>query len=219
MAQPPEPGDVVTAGGKQYRYDGGDPSARESWNLVTTSNPSDRSAMANALAQAGTARRTADTANQFLQRNRATGTGGIQSVFADKGPVGAVAKTAAGWLFPHTYQNISTMDALTGRMLRDNIAPGTASTLNSEGEMRVAMSTLPSVNNPGPTNTTLAHELDLAAKIAEAKSQAMDAYVRTNGGLNGFDQSWAPQEQRLRATRPPAPRPAPTPTISARDYR
>jgi hypothetical protein len=207
IAENPETGERITLVNGKWVPAGDAP--------ASAGSAQDRSALAAALSAAGAARRTADTAGQFVARNRTTGTGGIETIFADKGPIGATARTAAGWLFPKTMENVTTMDALSARMLRDNIQPGTSSTMNSEGEMRAAMATFPSVNAPGPTNVNLARELALAARLAEAKSTAMDAFVKENGSLNGFDQEWARQEQRLRAQgpgrwAPPAPR-APAP--------
>lgn len=163
----------------------------------------DRMALAAAMAKAQGARETADAAGQFVAVNRNTGTGGPGAgLLNDNGPVGSIARGVASLAMPNTRSNMATMQALTSRMVRGQIQPGTSGAGNSDAEQRTMRQTFPDVSNPGPTNVTLARELALAAQVAEARAAAMDAYVKRNGSLNGFDMEWAQQERALRSQGP-----------------
>jgi len=157
----------------------------------------DRATAATARANADIARQNARQGAQFVDLNRKTGTGGIQGVFADKGPLGAFADTVAGGLFPKTRDNIEDMDRLNSSMLRANIQEGTSSTMNSNVEQMMAKQTYPSVEISGRVNSKIEQDMRLIAALASQKATAMDKYLSRNGTLNGFLDAWLPQEQKI----------------------
>jgi len=198
----PVPGQVyVGRNGKQYRYNGGDPNSQASYTLEPMRSQGfaeDRRAQNDARVDADAARRQADLALQFLQINNRTGTTGLQNLLVDDGPVGAVAKTVAPYIGLSRHLNdMTAMKAINASMFTAGLKPGQATMANTPQEAARLSSTYPSVNNPGPTNDMLAAQMVMRAKVAEQRTAAMDAYLRTHGTLSGFDEAWAPQERAI----------------------
>lgn len=122
------------------------------------------------------------------------GTGGIGSYLG------------SGWGFiPQLDQREQRrrMEGLTAEMSAAARIPGSGDM--SEKEMMMNMQRFPNVLTQGPVNDQRVNALIANEEAQRNRVAAMERWLADHHGtLTGFEEQWAPQEQRLRARRPPA---------------
>src|SRR5262245_48780632 len=106
------------------------------WQSLTTAGATQqaRQALSGEQGKLRTQQQTAEYADQFLQHNARRGTGGM-----------AESPHFPDWGQPDR----QAMEGLSNAMVRANIQPGTASTMNSDAEARMARGQYPSVEVQG----------------------------------------------------------------------
>jgi hypothetical protein len=187
----------------------------------------DRQDLQSARANLGIARTNARLADQFVDANQETPTGGLN---------------VRNWgILPQELQDEGRqrLEGLTNQMVRANIREGTSGTLNSIIEQMLARQQYPTAQTHGGVNVDrgiqmAVDEQEILAMLDEAERWARNP---RNRGLQGFDVYWtrersrqvrAEAERRIRAdqTRPYRPRrtqgaqaDAPPSGIDAREWQ
>ena len=131
-----------------------------------------------------TQQQTAEYADQFLEHNARRTTGGLRD---------------SGWVPDWGDTDRQAMNGLSDAMVRANIQPGTASTMNSDAEARMARGQYPSTEVVGPVNQQRALELHVQRDTQQARISAMEHWVARHGSLDGFNDAWAVAEPQVRA--------------------
>lgn len=137
----------------------------------------------------GTSRRNVQLSEQFLEQNRIP----RQNPFDSGGETGGTAALPVpAWsgLQNNTRQR---MEGITNQMVRENIQPGQAGTMNSIIEQMLARQQYPSVETAGPVNFDrtigmLVDHDEITAFVDEA-----ERWAREHRGLQGFDVYWTRQ--------------------------
>lgn len=143
----------------------------------------------------------ASLANQFVQRNYDTGTGGIGTqILNDDGWIGNLARDVSRMVNPKAVNDISEMRAIQQRTLQSMIQPGTSGVYNTATEQQMALSAFPSVKNFGPVNGQIARQLNLDLELQRQRFMLMDRWLKTRGTLAGFEEFWAPRADKIRQT-------------------
>lgn len=121
----------------------------------------------------------AGNANDFMKRNRRTGTGGVYAL-----PFASKAAKAMG---------VSGADDLA-QMDRDNISSATA--MRAPGmrltqmEFGKFLGATPSVQNAGPQNAQIATAINKANTLAQAKASFFSSYLDHHRTLSGAIPAW-----------------------------
>lgn len=130
-----------------------------------------------------TMQQTAEYADEFLDHNGRRTTGGLRD---------------APWVPDWGDVHRQAMTGLSDAMVRANIQPGTASTMNSDAEARMARGQYPSTQVVGPVNQQRALELHVQRDTQQARISAMEHWVARHGSLDGFNDAWAVTEPVIR---------------------
>lgn len=147
--------------------------------------PNVRSTLDQERGRLSTAQRTAEQAEQFLQHNAERATGGILS-----------DRNVPSWGQPHR----QAMEGLSAGMVRANIQPGQASTMNSDAEQAMVARQYPSVEAAGPVNQQRALEIYVGRDVQLRRVSEMERWVQEHrGSLDGFSEHWATLEPQIRA--------------------
>ena len=128
-------------------------------------------------------RQTSQYAEEFIGHNRRSSTGGI-------GQEPWVPTVGA----PHR----QAMRGLSAQMVRANIQPGQASTMNSDAEQQMTMRTYPADTNSGEINAEIAVRTLANRDLQIELVTQMEDWLTKNTSLNGFQAHWQSIEPRLR---------------------
>lgn len=131
-----------------------------------------------------TMQQTAEYGDQFLEHNARRTTGGLRD---------------SSWVPDWGDNDRQAMRGLSDAMVRANIQPGTASTMNSDAEARMARGQYPSTEVVGPINQQRVLEIHVQRDVQQARISAMEHWVAAHGSLDGFNDAWAAQEPQIRA--------------------
>jgi hypothetical protein len=163
--QAPRPGTVEDG----YIFVGGDPGQEANWRPVQTLTGPDAAQLNTVREAAARARTFGGYADQFLDRNRETGTGPLAFM--------------QGWLPTKAGANIGAMNALQSRaapMLRQAGDPSTK-------EMEMYKKGFPSPNNYGPANEAIVKDIRKDTSRAAARAAWLEKWGQTTGSLTGGD--------------------------------
>ncbi len=134
----------------------------------------------------GTLSSNASLGQRFLEQNASQPTGGwVESLPFGLSTLGR----------PRT----QAMRGLSSQMLRNNIQPGTSGTINSEGEMNLALSQYPSIDASGPVNRTRVLNMQIDRDLQEERVRALEAFARTHHNVDQFEADWTARVPELRA--------------------
>lgn len=169
----PTPGTVEDG----YIFIGGDPSQQTNWRPVQTLKEADASQLNKVRDAATRAQTFGGYAEQFLDRNRQTGTGPLAFM--------------QGWFPSAAGANIGAMNALQSRaapMLRQAGDPSTK-------EMEMYKKGFPSPQNFGSANEAIVKDIRKETAKVAARASWMEKWGQTTGSLTGadaaFEQWWA----------------------------
>jgi len=185
-----------------YIFVGGDPAQEGNWRPVQSVKNEDAAQLTKAKDAATRAQTFGGYAEQFLERNRETGTGWF-------GP--------AQGLFPgKSGANIKAMNALQSRaapMLRQAGDPSTK-------EMEMYKRGFPSTWNFGDANLEIVKDIRKDTAKAAAKASWLEKWGQTTGSLAGADaafENWWASRQSPKASNsaPPPIAPPPRPKSGA----
>jgi hypothetical protein len=142
---------------------------------IATLAEEDQSALERARGALGTARSNARIAGQFLDENYRTGTGG-----------------PAGLPVPDFLQSRGRqrLEGLTNQMVRTNIQPGQAGTMNSIIEQMLARQQYPTTGTDGRVNAERGIGIMVDEAEALAYVQAAERWAADRRGLQGFEADW-----------------------------
>lgn len=142
---------------------------------IATLAEEDQAQLSRARNLLGTARNNARLGQQFADVNKDYGTGGLGGL-----PVPDFAQSA----------DRQRLEGITNQMVRTNIQPGQAGTMNSIIEQMLARQQYPTTGTYGGVNT----ERTIGLMVDEAEILAMtreaEEWARRNRGLQGFDVHW-----------------------------
>jgi hypothetical protein len=181
-----------------YIFVGGDPAQQANWRPAQTLKDADATQLTKARDAAARAQTFGGYAEQFLERNRETGTG----------PLGFVQ----GWFPGKSGANIGAMNALQSRaapMLRQAGDPSTK-------EMEMYKRGFPSPQNWGGANLEIVKDIRKDTAKAAARASWLEKWGQTTGSLAGADaafENWWSSRQSPKAA--PLPGPAPRPKSGA----
>lgn len=135
--------------------------------------------------------RTLPQARQFVQQNFETPTGGLQN---DADMPGWMRALRPGGVAAGADQ----MAAMSNRMVGSNWQPGTTGMFNTATEQQLVRSRYPSPEARGPAN--METYLNMAEEIAVqgAAAESMREWLSQRPNLQGWEQSFAQTEQRVR---------------------
>lgn len=142
---------------------------------IATLAEEDQAQLSRARSLLGTARTNSRLANDFLARGRTTPTGGLSGL-----PVPGFMQSAGR----------QRLEGLTNNMVRANIQPGQAGTMNSIIEQMLARQQFPTTDTYGSVNSDrgvqmMVDEAEILAMVDEA-----ERWAREHRGLQGFDVHW-----------------------------
>jgi hypothetical protein len=146
----------------------------------------DQDALDRARGLLGTSRRNVQLSEEFLEHNRNPRVSPLDSG-GETGGLTALPVPAWSGLQNNTRQR---MEGITNQMVRANIQPGQAGTMNSIIEQMLARQQYPSVETAGPVNfdrtlSMLVDHDEITALVDEA-----ERWGREHRGLQGFDVYW-----------------------------
>lgn len=188
--QAPRPGTVEDG----YIFIGGDPGEQANWRPVQALKEADATQLNKVREDAARAQKFGGYAEQFLQRNRQTGTGPLafmQGMFP----------SASG-------ANIGAMNALQSRaapMLRQAGDPSTK-------EMEMYKKGFPSTWYYGPTNKEIVGDIRKDTSRAAARAAWLEKWGQTTGSLAGADaafEQWWSSRSGSKPAQLPGPNTAP----------
>lgn len=156
---------------------------------IATLAEEDQAQLSRARGLLGTARTNARLAQRFSDVNAREPTGGLSGL-----PVPDFAQSA----------NRQRLEGITNQMVRTNIQPGQAGTMNSIIEQMLARQQYPTTGTYGAVNADrtvgiMVDEAEILAMTREAED-----WARRHRGLQGFDVHWT--ENRSRQVRNEAER-------------
>lgn len=167
-----------------YRTQGG----RGRWVQISPENAPEeaRAALENERSNLARLRQTGRLADDFLEHNQERGTGGW---FDQPG-----MEWAPQFNTPHR----DAMRGLTDQMVRGNIRPGMAQTMNSDAEALMARGEYPNLQTHSYTNMERAVRIRVARDMQVELVAEMEGWLRQNPSLAGFEQYWRTREPVLR---------------------
>lgn len=148
-----------------------------------TADAASRSALENEREMLNKLRETSTYAADFIEHNRERGTGGFgeDSLFPR-------------WGQPHR----QAMEGLSAQMVRSNIRPGQATTMNSNAEQMMAMRTYPTPEAHGDVNAERAVRVLVNRDVQIELVRRMEAWLSQHPSINGFQEEWRRVEPELR---------------------
>jgi hypothetical protein len=135
----------------------------------------DQAALERSRALLGSARGNARLASQFLDENFRTSTGGIDGV-----PVPDFMQS----------RGRQRLEGITNQMVRTNIQPGQAGTMNSIIEQMLARQQYPTTGTVGSVNAERGIGMMVDEAEAQAYVQAAEQWAADRDGLQGFEADW-----------------------------
>lgn len=150
-------------------------------------------ALAAQRAAALTSRQVRSMGDQFQQANLLAGTGGLGTALGGEGSIFGVSIPGLD-----RRPERQAMEGLSSKMLSALTLPGASKSMDSNAEMKMALSRLPSVYAQGPVNTERVAELQRNEAIQQARLVAMESWAGTHQSMDGFESAWAPQEAKIR---------------------
>jgi hypothetical protein len=90
------------------------------------------------------------------------------------------------------------MAGLSAAMLRDNIRPGMAGTMNSDAEQQIAARQFPNELVSGDVNAEYAVRLVVNRDVQVELINQMESWLRQRPSLEGFQEHWRTIEPELR---------------------
>lgn len=158
---------------------------RGQWVEISPENaPAEaREALENERQTLARLRETGRLADVFLEHNQQRGTGGLadQDWFPD-------------WNQPHR----QAMEGVSAEMVRSNIRPGTAGTMNSNAEQILVQRQYPNVGTHSNVNVERVVRIRVARDMQVELVGAMEDWLRRNPSLAGFEQEWRRREPVIR---------------------
>ena len=148
-----------------------------------TADPASRETLENEQALLSRLRDTSRLAESFIEHNRESGTGG-----AGQSP------WFPAWRAPHR----QAIQGLSAEMVRSNIRPGMATTMNSDAEQMMAMRTYPSQEAGGDVNAERAVRVLVNRDVQVELINRMEQWLTRNPSLTGFQEEWRRVEPELR---------------------
>lgn len=136
-------------------------------------------------------RATSRLAEAFIDHNRQSGTGGFGQSEIDL-PFFNVGVPA--WRAPHR----QAMQGLSADMVRSNIRPGMAQTMNSDAEAMMAARTYPSEESGGDINAERAVRILVNRDVQIELVNQIEQWLRQHPSIAGFQQHWRQVEPQLR---------------------
>lgn len=161
-------------------YENADPQSRERVEAIQS--------------RADIGQRTLGQARQFVRQNFESPTGGIQNTL----PPGFRRSIAAA-IRPEMFSDADELSALSNQMVGSNWQPGTSGMMNTATEMAQVRSRFPSPEAQGPAN--METYLNMAEEVAvqRAAVASMRDWLRQRPNLDGWEQSFAAEQQQVRA--------------------
>jgi hypothetical protein len=135
----------------------------------------DQAALDRARSGLGGVRNNARLASQFLDENFRTATGAEQGL-----PVPDFMQS----------RGRQRLEGLTNEMVRRNIQPGQAGTMNSIIEQMLARQQYPTTGTLGSTNADRGIAMMVDEAEAQAYVQAAEQWAADRDGLQGFEADW-----------------------------
>lgn len=147
----------------------------------------DQEALDRARQEAEQARFQSRAAQQFLDINRETGTGGLRNTVVNLPLVGTVLDVPG--IMRANSPNWGAMEAITAGAAPRQRVPGSGAT--SDFETKMMLAGFPSVDKRGDTNTVIARRLANEDARARARASFLDTWVSTHGSLQGADAAFS----------------------------
>lgn len=148
----------------------------------------DQQALDRARQEAEAARFQSRAAQQFLQYNRETGTGGLRNTQIGL-PWGGGNIIDVPAIMRQNSPNWGAMEGLTAAAAPRNRVPGSGAT--SDFETRMMIAGFPSVDKRGDANSLIASRLANEDARARARAAFFDTWTKRTGSLNGADAAFS----------------------------
>lgn len=150
---------------------------------AATADPASREMLEAERNSLNVLRNTGRNAEAFLQHNAQSGTGGLGQ---------------APWVPRINAPHRQAMQSLNSQMVRDNIRPGMAQTMNSDAEAQRAERTYPSESNAGDVNAEIAVRTLTNRDLQIELIYQMEQWLTQHPSLDGFQRHWQSMEPGLR---------------------
>lgn len=157
-----------------------------------TADAASREALENENALYARLRDTSRLAEDFIEHNRKSGTGGMGQ---SSNSILGLELGVPAWGAPHR----QAMQGLSAEMVRSNIRPGMAQTMNSDAEAMLAGRTYPSEDAGGDVNAERAVRILVNRDMQAELIRQMEAWLRQHPSIAGFQEQWRQQEPALRS--------------------
>lgn len=164
-----------------YRFKGGNPRERGSWERVgpvkaPKLSVQEQKQLQNARESAVAAQGSLRDGERFLDINRKAGTGELNAI-----PFVSEVRSVFD-------PNYAEMMSLTSRMAPNQRQPGSGS--SSDKDVQMFKRSVPNTDYPGPANTKIVSRLKEEADLKTRYAEFLDDYVAQNGTLVGAQTAW-----------------------------
>lgn len=136
-------------------------------------------------------RDTSRLAEDFIEHNRYSGTGGLGQAHNN---ILGLELSVPAFRAPHR----QAMQGLSAEMVRSNIRPGMAQTMNSDAEQMMAQRTYPSEEAGGDVNAERALRVLVNRDVQYELVNQMQQWLTRHPNLSGFQQQWQRSEPEIR---------------------
>jgi hypothetical protein len=157
-----------------------------------TADPQSRERVEAIQNRADIGGRTLGQARQFVQRNFEAPTGGVQNALE------GIPRALGAAVRPNMFSQADQLSALSNQMIGSNWQPGTSTMMNTATEQEMIRRRYPSPSAQGPAN--METYLNMAEEVAvqRAAANSMREWLSERPNLQGWEESFAQTEQRLR---------------------
>ncbi|NBW16954.1 MAG: hypothetical protein EBR82_54160 [Caulobacteraceae bacterium] len=140
------------------------------------------------------AQRLVGPAMEFQRLNREQGTGGLLDVPGEDG-----RSLSMLWPFGESANRLQSMNAITNRMVRSQVVPGTSGAMNTAPEQNMARMTFPTISNRGPANDAAVRDIKIERDVQLERMNALQKWASQGGtDISQFERMWAPLEAKRR---------------------
>lgn len=177
-----------------YRFKGGNPRDKASWERIgpvkaPKLSVQEQKQLQTAREGATSAQASLRDGERFLEVNRRTGTGELNAI-----PFVSEVRSVFD-------PNYAEMMSLTSRMAPNQRQPGSGS--SSDKDVQMFKRAVPNTDYPGPTNTRIVDRLREEADMKTRYAEFLDEYVAQNGTLVGAQSAWTKAQAAKPAPRAP----------------
>lgn len=156
-----------------------------------SADPDSRETLTNERALLSRLRDTSRLAESFIDHNTQSGTGGFGQ---SQNEILGFQFGVPAWRAPHR----QAMQGLSAEMVRSNIRPGMASTMNSDAEQLMAARTYPNEQASGDVNAERAVRVLVSRDTQIELVRQMEEWLTRHPNLAGFQEHWQQIEPGVR---------------------